>query len=600
MWSLVQYRRIRKDVEQEWERQMRRTSSSSRDEKGREQSELQRPISISGVSLPPSSTPPPPTSSPSDSSAPEQDRRRDLEKATNSEASESAPGQNLTTAAPYRSSQAHDDEKTYDYDASLRRHTSEPNYQHHDAASGTIVVGKRGHDDPLDPHNWSLRSRSANIAVLALLIFTQGWASAADSQANTAIAQALHVSKVAENLSQALYLFGIGCGCLFVGPLSETLGRNPTYLVSTFIYLFFVLGSALTRTFAGQLFCRFFAGLFASATLGINGASVGDQFRPVKRAFVFPVIAWANVAAPAIAPIAGGWIASSPSLGWRWCAYITLTISSLAFLIAFIFLPETYLPILLDWKARHLRSVTGDERYISKHAQTASFSRRLRQVLPMPVTFFSSEPVVAVLGGYLILLYVILFSFLSGFDYIFKDPYGLSTGLTGSCFASIAAGATTFTLSAPLLYTWARRATGYVSGAHVAPEFRLWPAIVAAPLLPVSLFWLGWTNYASVSIWSGLGACFVFGAVATAVYVSCYEYIIDSYGEHAAVALASITMARYLVAGGMVMAARPMYEGIGVHWVCTLLGCIAVVLAPAPLVFYRLGARLREKSPYAT
>jgi MFS family permease len=305
--------------------------------------------------------------------------------------------------------------------------------------------------------------------------------------------------------------------------------------------------------------------------------------------------------APAIAPIAGGWIASSPSLGWRWCAYITLIISSLAFLVAFIFLPETYLPVLLDWKARHLRSVTGDKRYISKHAQTtaSSFSSRLRQVLPMPVTFFSSEPVVAVLGGYLILLYVILFSFLSGFDYIFKDPYGLSTGLTGSCFASIAAGATTFTLSAPLLYTWARRATGYVSGAHVAPEFRLWPAIVAAPLLPVSLFWLGWTNYASVSIWSGLGACFVFGAVATAVYVSCYEYIIDSYGEHAAVALASITMARYLVAGGMVIAARPMYEGIGVHWVCTLLGCIAVVLAPAPLVFYRVGARLREKSPYA-
>lgn len=274
MWSLVQYRRIRKDVEQEWERQKRRTSSQ--DEKARRESELQRPISSVAS---PSSTPPPTTRS---DSAPEPNR--DLEKASRS-------AQNLT--APRRPSQAHDDEKKYD--ASLRRHTSEPKYQHPDA-SGNIVVGKEGHDDTLDPHNWSLRSRSANIAVLSLLIFTQGWASAADSQANTAISQALHVSKVAENLSQALYLFGIGCGCLFVGPLSETLGRNPTYLVSTFIYLFFVLGSALTKTFAGQLFCRFFVGLFASATLGINGASVGDQFRPVKRAFVFPVIAWANVA----------------------------------------------------------------------------------------------------------------------------------------------------------------------------------------------------------------------------------------------------------------------------------------------------------------
>jgi hypothetical protein len=37
-------------------------------------------------------------------------------------------------------------------------------------------------------------------------------------------------------------------------------------------------------------------GLFASATLAINGSSVGDQFRPVKRTFVFPIVAWANVA----------------------------------------------------------------------------------------------------------------------------------------------------------------------------------------------------------------------------------------------------------------------------------------------------------------
>jgi hypothetical protein len=49
----------------------------------------------------------------------------------------------------------------------------------------------------------------------------------------------------------------------------------------------------------------------------------------------------------------------------------------------------------------------------------------------------------------------------------------------------------------------------------------------------------------------------------------------------------------------MVMASRPMYSGIGVHWTLTLLGCIAVVLAPAPLVFWKLGPNLRRKSRYA-
>ena len=166
-------------------------------------------------------------------------------------------------------------------------------------SSERIEVGTSGEDDPFDPRNWSLTSRCKNIAILSLLIFVQAWSGAAGSMANTAASKEFHVGKVAENLSTAMYLFGIGSGALFVGPLSETVGRNPTYLVSTAFYLLFVLGSAKTPTFGGQVACRFFVGLFASATLAINGSSVRDQFRPVKRAFVFPIIAWANVAGKA-------------------------------------------------------------------------------------------------------------------------------------------------------------------------------------------------------------------------------------------------------------------------------------------------------------
>ncbi|OTB16239.1 hypothetical protein K445DRAFT_317220 [Daldinia sp. EC12] len=417
--------------------------------------------------------------------------------------------------------------------------------------------------------------------------------------ANKNASKEFGVSQVAENLSTSMYLFGIGSGAFFAGPLSETVGRNPTYLVSTFCYLFFVLGSALTPTFGGQVVCRFFVGLFSSATLSINGSSVRDQFRPVKRAFAFPIIAWANVAAPMIAPIAGGWIVSNPNLSWRWTEWIALIISSLAFLISFLFLPETYLPLLLDWKAKHLRRITGDDRYVSEHSESSSFVGRLKHVGPLPAKFLTQEPVIAVFGGYLVLLYVLLFTFLSGFDYIFKETYELSTSLTGSCFASIAAGATFFTLFAPGLYSWARWKTEYVRGSSIEPEFRLWPAIVAAFLLPISLFWLGWGDQQNISIWSNLGACFVFGMVVIAIYVSSYEYIIDSYGDHAAIGLASITIVRYLVAGGMVMAARPMYRSLGTHWTMTLLGCVAVILLPAPLVFWRYGKKLRLKSPYA-
>lgn len=147
------------------------------------------------------------------------------------------------------------------------------------------------------------------------------------------------------------------------------------------------------------------------------------------------MIAWANVAgkhasvdvteqwslttvAPVIAPIAAGWIVENTSLGWRWTEWMTLNISGAAFTLALLFLPETYLPILLDWKAKQLRRVTGDERYVSEHAQSASFIKRLRQVLPLPAKFWAKEPVISILATYFVLLYVLLFTFLYRFDYI--------------------------------------------------------------------------------------------------------------------------------------------------------------------------------------
>jgi DHA1 family multidrug resistance protein-like MFS transporter len=83
------------------------------------------------------------------------------------------------------------------------------------------------------------------------------------------------------------------------------------------------------------------------------------------------------------------------------------------------------------------------------------------------------------------------------------------------------------------------------------------------------------------------------------MYISSYEYIIDSYGEHAVVALASITLLRYLIAGGMTMVARQMFENIGVHWTLTLLGLIAAVLTPGPFLLRKYGYNLRRKSKYA-
>jgi DHA1 family multidrug resistance protein-like MFS transporter len=43
-----------------------------------------------------------------------------------------------------------------------------------------------------------------------------------------------------------------------------------------------------------------------------------------------------------------------------------------------------------------------------------------------------------------------------------------------------------------------------------------------------------------------------------------------------------------------------MFEGMGIQWAATLLGCVAVVLVPIPFIFYRYGSKIRERSAYAS
>lgn len=42
-----------------------------------------------------------------------------------------------------------------------------------------------------------------------------------------------------------------------------------------------------------------------------------------------------------------------------------------------------------------------------------------------------------------------------------------------------------------------------------------------------------------------------------------------------------------------------MIEGMGVQWAGTLLGCVAMILVPLPVVFYLKGHKIRARSKFA-
>lgn len=287
---------------------------------------------------------------------------------------------------------------------------------------------------------------------------------------------------------------------------------------------------------------------------------------------------------PIAGPIIGGFIGQSSILSWRWTEWIVLIISGALLVSLLLFQPETYEPILLQWKARHLRLLTGDERYIAETEieHHVRFRNRMVTALKRPFAMTIQEHTIMLWTGYLTVIYLMLFGFLDGYTYIFQQTYNLSQGITGLLFVGIAVGlvfaSTTLT---PLIFRWARQEiqrskenSGLGSPSRLSPEFFLWYAMIGAPAIPVSFFWMGWTAFPHISIWSPVLSSVLFGCGILSVFISTYMYLIDTYEIYAASALTMITLVRYVASGGMIEISIPMYRNLGPHWALTLLGLI--------------------------
>ncbi|KAK7546616.1 major facilitator superfamily transporter, partial [Phyllosticta citricarpa] len=475
----------------------------------------------------------------------------------------------------------------------------------HEGAGGKVfVVGWEGELDPIWPRNWSHFKRTAVTLQISAIAFVVTAASAIDS---TILPQAAEEFGVAEviftDVSKGIYLVGFGLGSLIAGPFSETFGRNAVYMGSLFIFMIWIMASGLAQNIGAQIAFRFLAGFCASTPLVCSGGSISDLYNPLEKTFGFPLYALAAFIGPILAPVIGAYIGPSSLISWRWTEWVCLIMAGLVLIICIAAMPETYGPLLLTWKAAHLRQITGDDRFRAEHeiVDSTLFSR-LKVAMTRPFLMLT-EPIVMAMTMYLTVVYIVLFTFLDGYTYIFEQTYGISQGLTNVIFVAMFLGVLSIGFLVPPIY---RMTVKELERAHSKgekmfnPEVRLWFCMLgAAPAIPISLFWMGWTAYPNISIWSPIIASFVFGHGITGIFITAYMYIIDSYEVYSASALTFVSLVRYVVAGGMTVVGIPFYENMGTHYTCTILACIASLLVPIPYIFYKYGYVIRRKSKYA-
>lgn len=77
------------------------------------------------------------------------------------------------------------------------------------------------------------------------------------------------------------------------------------------------------------------------------------------------------------------------------------------------------------------------------------------------------------------------------------------------------------------------------------------------------------------------------------ILICIQTYLVDAFTKHAASVNAANAVLRSLLGAMLPLCGLDMYTALGLGWGNTLLGFLALILAPVPWLFYFYGERIR-------
>ncbi|OAX37276.1 MFS general substrate transporter [Rhizopogon vinicolor AM-OR11-026] len=455
-------------------------------------------------------------------------------------------------------------------------------------------------DDKENPKNWSRARRWYLTGLSGFLTLDVSFASSAPAGIATQLRTSFKLSEMVTAMTISVFIVGYCVGPLFWGPLSEQYGRRPIFLVTVPVYACFQVGCALSKNAASLIVFRFLSGIFAAAVLTNSGALTSDIWDAKTRGKALAMFNLASFVGPTLAPLVGGYV--ELKMPWAWLFWI-LTISAVVCsLLTYLTLPETYAPIILLHKAKHLRYKTGDHRYYSplELIQKQKLHERLAVTLTRPFKIFICEPMLVVLTIYMSFIYGCMYLLYEAYPVVFTEGYHFQPESLGLTYIPLLGGNVLGVMVYLLIFNpQYEAAIDKHKIGLLPPEIRLDPAIFGAPLFAITFFWFGWTSYPSISYWAPIMSGVLTGLSACWIFLAAFNYIIDVYLFAAASALAANTVVRSIAGAVFPLFAAKMYTALGPRWASTVLGCFSCIMIPIPFVLKRYGPALRAKSRFA-
>jgi MFS transporter, DHA1 family, multidrug resistance protein len=285
-----------------------------------------------------------------------------------------------------------------------------------------------------------------------------------------------------------------------------------------------------------------------------------------------------------------------PATSWRWTQYVSLMLMLGAFLFG-IGMPETYAREIVRTRARR-----ADRPHNLRKAESGvTLAEMARVTIIDPLIMLVSEPIVIMSSLLLGANFGFLFQWFISVPVALSSTYGFTIQRVGLAFTSALVG-TFLALLTPVLLdliSSPRRGTNKEPGAIPNLESRLYPAMLGAPLMFASLFWVANTAKPSTH--------YIIPIVGTAVYVwgsmsvliGTIAYLFDAYPPKAT--LAALTAAacfRIAMAGIVPLIVIQSFMQATPKWTLGAFGFVVLALVPVPFVMFVFGGGMRGRSKW--
>ncbi|AKK04025.1 multidrug effflux MFS transporter [Corynebacterium epidermidicanis] len=228
------------------------------------------------------------------------------------------------------------------------------------------------------------------------------------------IAADLGTSDAAVQLTLSSFMLGMAAGQVFIGPLSDSLGRHKLLVISAVLAVVSSAACALAPNIAVLIGARAALGLGMGACVVLSRASVADLAEGKMAAKAFSLLMMIMGVAPILAPVVGSVLVEP--IGWRGLFWVLTGVAAAQLAVAVLLVRES-LPV-------SARSQSG----------LAQLGRNFRTALGNRAFLGYTLAFGAGFGT--------MFSYIAASAYLFQTELGLSPLQYGLCFGMNAAGIT--------------------------------------------------------------------------------------------------------------------------------------------------------------